>query len=402
MKNLIFSTKNVYVTSEHGVQINITSSPRLDISLKAKIDKDVFIPSSQQIVLPQELELQSFRKEEKSILIETSSDVFVISHDDGADSVGSTTHIPLHKLSTKYVAVSTEPVSSWNSQLAVSAIEDNTTVSITFKMKQSLPLFIGGEVFNNGDVFNISLNRFQTYQIEHVTDLTGTLVESSTPIAVFSGNNCNKLENIGACDHLIEQLPPTDSVDNIYIVPPNMDDRDTVIRITAIESTNITYMIGRLTQTRFLYQFDSFDTKIASNQVCFIESESPILVTAFGLGSNTPPLGDPSMTIVPGINQYLDYYKIVVPLGYDYNYVSIMIRESSKDVFRVNGTVIEISDIVFEENVSVRNITYSVRSIRVAEGELTASTMNGDRFGLIFAGVKYYKAYGFSGNSLLL
>lgn len=402
MKNLIFSTKNVYVTSEHGVQINITSSPRLDISLKAKIDKDVFIPSSQQIVLPQELELQSFRKEEKSILIETSSDVFVISHDDGADSVGSTTHIPLHKLSTKYVVVSTEPVSSWNSQLAVSAIEDNTTVSITFKMKQSLPLFIGGEVFNNGDVFNISLNRFQTYQIEHVTDLTGTLVESSTPIAVFSGNNCNKLENIGACDHLIEQLPPTDSVDNIYIVPPNMDDRDTVIRITAIESTNITYMIGRLTQTRFLYQFDSFDTKIASNQVCFIESESPILVTAFGLGSNTPPLGDPSMTIVPGINQYLDYYKIVVPLGYDYNYVSIMIRESSKDVFRVNGTVIEISDIVFEENVSVRNITYSVRSIRVAEGELTASTMNGDRFGLIFAGVKYYKAYGFSGNSLLL
>lgn len=402
MKNLIFSTKNVYVASEHGVQINITSSPRLDISLKAKIDKDVFIPSSQQIVLPQELELQSFRKEEKSILIETSSDVFVISHDDGADSVGSTTHIPLHKLSTKYVAVSTEPVSSWNSQLAVSAIEDNTTVSITFKMKQSLPLFIGGEVFNNGDVFNISLNRFQTYQIEHVTDLTGTLVESSTPIAVFSGNNCNKLENIGACDHLIEQLPPTDSVDNIYIVPPNMDDRDTVIRITAIESTNITYMIGRLTQTRFLYQFDSFDTKIASNQVCFIESESPILVTAFGLGSNTPPLGDPSMTIVPGINQYLDYYKIVVPLGYDYNYVSIMIRESSKDVFRVNGTVIEISDIVFEENVSVRNITYSVRSIRVAEGELTASTMNGDRFGLIFAGVKYYKAYGFSGNSLLL
>lgn len=402
MKNLIFSTKNVYVTSEHGVQINITSSPRLDISLKAKIDKDVFIPSSQQIVLPQELELQSFRKEEKSILIETSSDVFVISHDDGADSVGSTTHIPLHKLSTKYVVVSTEPVSSWNSQLAVSAIEDNTTVSITFKMKQSLSLFIGGEVFNNGDVFNISLNRFQTYQIEHVTDLTGTLVESSTPIAVFSGNNCNKLENIGACDHLIEQLPPTDSVDNIYIVPPNMDDRDTVIRITAIESTNITYMIGRLTQTRFLYQFDSFDTKIASNQVCFIKSESPILVTAFGLGSNTPPLGDPSMTIVPGINQYLDYYKIVVPLGYDYNYVSIMIRESSKDVFRVNGTVIEISDIVFEENVSVRNITYSVRSIRVAEGELTASTMNGDRFGLIFAGVKYYKAYGFSGNSLLL
>lgn len=79
-----------------------------------------------------------------------------------------------------------------------------------------------------------------------------------------------------------------------------------------------------------------------------------------------------------------------------------MIRESSRDSFRVNGTAIEINDVVFEGNVMVRNITYNVRSIRVAEGELTASTMNGDRFGLIFAGVTEYEAYGFSGNSLLL
>lgn len=404
MANIELTTKNVYVTSENGVQMNITTSPRLDILLKAKIDRNVLIPSSQHITLPQELELQSFKKEEKSVLIETSSDVFVISHDNGYGSVGSTTHIPLHKLSNKYVVVSSKPTTNRNSQLAMSAIEDSTTVSVTFKMKRNMPLVIDGNTYYNGDVFNISLNRFQTYQIEHETDLTGTLVESSSPIAVFSGNNCNELENIGACDHLIEQLPPTDSVDSTYIVPPNMNNRDTLIRITAIENAKITYMIGHVTQTLFLHQFDSFDTKITSNQVCFIESERPVLVTAFGLGSNTPPLGDPSMTIVPGIYQYLDYYKIVVPLGYDYNYVSIMIRESSKDVFRVNGTAIEESDIVFEENISIRNITYNVRSIhvRVAEGELTASTMNGDRFGLIFAGVTYYEAYGFSGNSLLL
>lgn len=63
------------------------------------------------------------------------------------------------------------------------------------------------------------------------------------------------------------------------------------------------------------------------------------------------------MTFVPGLNQYLDYYKIAVPLEYDYNYVSIMIRKSSKFHFCVNGTVIETHDIVFEENVLVRNIT---------------------------------------------
>lgn len=115
--------------------------------------------------------------------------------------------VPLHKLSTKYVAISTEPTGFWPSQFAVAAIEDNITISMTFKMKRNLPLNIEENTFYNGGVFNFSLDRFETYQIEHCMDLT--LIESSVQIAAFSGNDCNWLENIGACDHLIEQLPPT-------------------------------------------------------------------------------------------------------------------------------------------------------------------------------------------------
>lgn len=82
--------------------------------------------------------------------------------------------------------------------------------------------------------FKFSLNLFENYQIEHTTDLTGTFIESSAEIAVFLGNDCNKLENIGGCDQLIEHLLPTDSIDKTYIVPPNSDERDTLIRIRAI------------------------------------------------------------------------------------------------------------------------------------------------------------------------
>lgn len=161
-------------------------------------------------------------------------------------------------------------------------------------------------------------------------------------------------------------------------------------------------MIGNITHDQSLNQFDSLDTKISNNQTCFIESETAILVTAFGLQSKTSTLGDPSMTIVPGLNQYLDYYKIVVPSGYVHNYVSIIMTNSSRDSFRINGTIIDSRDIVFEENVSAGNVKYNVRSIRVVEGELTASTVNRERFGLMFAGVTIYEAYGFSGNSMLL
>lgn len=37
------ATKNVYVTSEHGVQINISTSTRLNATLKAQIDRNVNI-----------------------------------------------------------------------------------------------------------------------------------------------------------------------------------------------------------------------------------------------------------------------------------------------------------------------------------------------------------------------
>lgn len=406
MKNFAPSTRRIFITSENGVQMNISTSPRLNPMLKTQIDQSIDIPSNTEFIVPSALELDSFKKEVKSIFIETSADVFIISHDDGLYTVGSTTHIPLHKLSNKYVVISTEPDPlspySFKSQLAVAASVDNTTISITFKMKRNLPLNIEGNTYYTGGVFNFSLNRYETYQIAHETDLTGTFIESSAPIAAFSGNDCNKLQNIGFCDHLIEQLPPTDSVDSIYIVPPNANNRDTLIRITSIESSNITFVIGNVAQSLFINKLDHFDVRISSSQTCFIASDQPNLVTSFGLASSNSTMGDPSMTIVPGFNQYLSYYKIVVPSGYDFDYVSIIIKHYFKDSFRINGTMIKAADIVFEEDVTAGSLTYNVRTIQVPAGELTAYTVDEEKFGLMFAGVSLYEAYGFSGNSLLL
>lgn len=218
----------------------------------------------------------------------------------------------------------------------------------------------------------------------------------------FSGNDCNNIDGIGYCDHLITQIPPTGFVDNMYIVPPNNDDRDTIIRITAIDKSDIFYMIGAANKSLSLYKSNSFDIRISSNQVCYIESTTPVIVTGIGLASKQVlNLGDPSMAIIPGINQYLNYYKIVIPDGYVNNFVSVMIKESSLDFFRINSTVINICDIVFEENVLAENITYIVKTIRVTEGFLTARTLDGEKFGMVFLGVHIAEAYSFSVNFLL-
>lgn len=400
MKNIGNTVKKIYVSFDGEVQLNITTSSRLDPFLKLQIDRAIGITSSHRILLPTALELNYFQKEVKSVLVETSSNANVFSFDTSTSaSVGSLINLPVHKLSTKYIMVSATP--DRKSQLALAAIKNNTIISITFKMEENIALNIEGQIFYNDNVFNLSLDRFETYQIAHSTDLTGTVIESTNPLAAYSGNDCVKLGGIGFCDHLITQLPPTDSVDYIYIVPPHSDNRDTMIRITAIEKSDIYYFIGAVNQTISLNISNSFDTKISSNQTCFIQSTASVLVTGFGLHSNNSEYGDPSITIIQGINQYISYFKTVIPAGYINNYASIMIKKSSQDFIHINNKKINASEVVFEENVVVGITTYSVRLIRVPAGELTAFTLDGERFGIIFTGVSKNEAYGFSGNILL-
>lgn len=91
-------------------------------------------------------------------------------------------------------------------------------------------LQIDGETYQNGDVLILKLNYLETYQIEHTVDMTGTLIVSSSPIAVFSGNDCNPVTRQNVCDHMFEELPPTSSIDTAYVVTPHMHS-DTKIRI---------------------------------------------------------------------------------------------------------------------------------------------------------------------------
>lgn len=54
------------------------------------------------------------------------------------------------------------------------------------------------------------------------------------------------------------------------------------------------------------------------------------------------------------------------------------------------------SDIVFEENVFVMNLTYNARSISVQKAEPTVSIVKGEHFELIFSGAKSRAEYDFS------
>lgn len=93
-------TKNVYIASKKGASMNISTSQDLDNSLKRQIDRTVSIASSQHMIFPPQLELNKFKRELKSVFIETFGDSFVVSLDNMKWYAGSLGLIPIHKLST--------------------------------------------------------------------------------------------------------------------------------------------------------------------------------------------------------------------------------------------------------------------------------------------------------------
>lgn len=395
MKNIMNTKKTIYVTTVNEVHIKITTSERLNSSLKSEIDQTANISSFKQFMIPRSMELESFKTETKCILIETSENAMVVSQTDGFSSVGMTTHIPIHKLSTKYVIVSTNPV-KYFSQFALASIDENTMVWITFRMKEAL--LIDGKVYQSGETFRIKLNSYETYQIQHSVDMTGTVIESSSPIAVFSGNDCNKLNGQGFCDHLIEQLPPTSRIDTVYVVPPHLYS-NTKIRVIAIDKSCIFYNCTNKINRKSYERTEYFDIDISINGLCYIQSNEPILVASFGLSSSITNMGDPSMVIVPGIHQYQNYYKIIVPFGYNYSYITVIMGQRDS-LLLINGYTVKPKNILYQEIVYY-NFQFRVMIIRVFAGELTVTTTKSENFGLTCAGMKYFQSYAFSGNSVL-
>jgi hypothetical protein len=135
--------------------------------------------------------------------------------------------------------------------------------------------------------------------------------------------------------------------------------------------------------------------------VSVIQSKDPVLVTSYALGTSNVTAGGPYLTVVPGLNQYLPRYKVVIPTGFDNHYVAVMIRKCGVKSLRVNEESFDASSIRIQKNALVGDEEYSVIVAEVAEGELTIESKYDTPFGLMVYGSRENQGYGFAGNVLL-
>ena len=127
-------------------------------------------------------------------------------------------------LGQDYILASYKETGDFISQAGIIATEPNTTIFIHIPdaIDYNGEIRVGPTVISEERFYNVTLDAFQTLQLESFFDLTGINITSDKPITVISGNTAraNATDKDFLCDHFSEQLSPTRSWGRSFATVP--------------------------------------------------------------------------------------------------------------------------------------------------------------------------------------
>jgi len=124
-----------------------------------------------------------------------------------------------------------------------------------------------------------------------------------------------------------------------------------------------------------------------------ILSNKPIFVAQYANGMTFDYIiGDPFMMNITPVNQFIANSKVVIPTGYSYNYLTVIVPNSAIGNIMLDGSIINPSSFS-----SISSSGYSGAKILVMPGlhNITSSY----NFGVWAYGFRNYESYGFQGGT---
>ena len=311
-------------------------------------------------ITPSGMKADSIGIGNKGIMIISTVDVAIYAFKGDADQheVNVMQLMPVISSAKVFLVQSYETESSRKSHFIIIATEDSTDVNITLKTTSPGNMTYRNITFKDGDVVNITLNQLQTFHAYlSANDLSGSLIESNKPIAVFSGAECVKIpKSAGSCSYIYSQMTPVSQWGYEYIVPPIYPGQFHV-RIFALHNDTQISVKAKfdLDSIITLNRGEFWETNLNGSQAqpLVISSDTAISVVLYGasIGSSDGYKSNPFMLVVPDINQYSTFASAFPTLRYRYshrtdytfeNYAAIVLLEASFNQLQYNGLMPEV------------------------------------------------------------
>ena len=282
-----------------------------------------------------------------------------------------------------------------NSQFVIIPCDDATNIRVeptkivTFNSLTDLPrppnaVQAGPGVFASSSSFTADAG--QTILISFEDDLSGTIIRASKPLVVFSGHQCAEVPlDVTACDIVMEQMPPGHAFGyTFFLVPLAARVSGDLFRVgTLTDGTRVTVncvtspqdvpkriplnkdgAIDRGGYVDFWTPRNEDNEEDWKPSYCCIDSTKPVIVAQYSAGytydqslAGKPnlELGDPFMTLIPPVTQFLNNYTMRSLSGasgdFPFRYINLAISSAffdnsiaTQDQVRINDTAVIPND----------------------------------------------------------
>ena len=212
--------------------------------------------------------------------------------------------MPTDVLGTQYITLSYKNGSDTNAllvngtQFAIVATQNATTVTI-------IPS-VSTYIYNAGLPYDVTLNQGQTYilrnELPGTADLSGTIISSTKPIAVFGSHRCAEIpRDYVECNYIVEELPPYTTWGKNFVTFPlkTRTKGDTFRFIASTDNTTVNVNgLAVATLNRGKYH------EMLLTTPSLVTSDKPILVAQYSNSTSFDGVvSDPSMMLIPPYEQ---------------------------------------------------------------------------------------------------
>lgn len=364
---------HLYITGETATSGNVTIA-------SASFDEDFTVtPGGVTTVVVPNTAMVSANEtaESKGIHVTSNDEIAIYGINKSPYTTDAYMGLPIDVLGQTYLGIGYS-----SAQVVVIGTQDSTSVTVT-------PQFDDG---SNAKSF--SINTGETYLLSTAGgfELNGSEITSDKPVAVFSGSQCSSVPTgYSACDHLVEQMPPTSTWGKQFVTVPLATrlNGDTFRFLASEDSTELS-INGTLTAT--LSKGEFHETIITDSSL--IESSKPILTVQYANSTSfDSQTGDPFMMLIPPYEQFQNSYTVTTPSeGFSVNYANIVVPSSAiSNVTFDDGTVAE------GDFTQIGSTDFYGAQVALTVGSHNFAAPKG--FGIFTYGFAEYNSYGYPGGS---
>ncbi|XP_071140738.1 uncharacterized protein [Mytilus edulis] len=405
-----------YYNDTKFVQLIVTSNGENDININIESPfpgtfKTTYKSHHVAIVdLPRSIVDLSDGSNSNAVKITSNDPIFVVGLVGlGPYSTETFTAIPSNKLGQSYfIATHINTVRYYGKDkmqtIGIASLQDNTDVTIYFSNTSDIFLQSSNQTISAGTNYTFSLGYLDTFYFETMDDITGTRIESTSPIAVFDGlkqvgttyDYKSKKYDTNINELGMEQLPPTSTYSNEFIIPVLMHSAGMDAYII---SPDPVYKIYTYTDDVYtVYQQENMHkATLLFKSATSIASQSPLLLNIHVKMRYLMKTSYFTVNI-PAISQFSNQYVLATPFTnntYE-NFLSVIIKADDVIGLRYdNHPVAPVS----ESNINYENQIYKTLILRLSPIHSHTITHISTKvvFGVIVYGVGDGWAYGYPG-----